>query len=107
MLPVTVHAGGACGAFGSHGPGPRVPQSVDPWTLRARRFQPNEAAALYRTMRQDGYWPLSDESGTRGEVPVVEGFPGIVAQLGRDWDGPSERVYYWDGQAVRWVARAA
>jgi len=77
------------------------------WADRGQSIQPNEAAALYREMRQDGYWPLSDESGTRGLVPVVAGFPGIVAQLGRDWDGPSERVYYWDGTAVRWVARAA
>lgn len=77
------------------------------WADVGQSIQPNEAAALYRAMRQDGYWPLSDESGTRGEVPVVEGFPGIVAQLGRDWDGTSERVYYWDGTAVRWVARAA
>ena len=84
-----------------------MPLSLSRRLLRACWFQPNEAAAIYKAMRQDGYWPLSDESGTRGQVPMVEGFPGIVAQLGRDWDGPSERVYYWDGTAVRWVARAA
>lgn len=75
------------------------------WADVSQAIQPNEAAALYVTMREHGYWPLSDESGARGEVPQVDGYPGIVAQLGRQWTGSAERIYYWDGTRVRWLAR--
>jgi hypothetical protein len=77
------------------------------WADIGQSIQPNETAALYRQMRGDGYWPLSDESGARGEVPAVAGHPGIVAQLGREWKGQGERVYFWDGRRVGWVARRA
>lgn len=77
------------------------------WADVGQAIQPNEAAALYRRMREDGYWPSSDESGARRSVPAIEGFAGLVAQLGRQWSGMEERVYYWDGQRVQWVARAA
>jgi hypothetical protein len=80
-------------------------QALLKWADVGQSIQPNEAAAIYKSMRQDGYWPLSDESGARGEVPAVAGHPGIVAQLGREWKGQGERVYFWDGRPVGWVAR--
>ena len=82
-----------------------LPQALLKWADVAQAIQPNEAAALYRAMREDGYWPLSDESGARGMVAAVDGHVGIVAQLGRDRNSRNERVYYWNGQTVRWVAR--
>lgn len=72
---------------------------------QARGIQPNEGAALYRAMKADNYYPLTDEAGARGEWPELEGYPGVVPQLARSMSGNAERIYYWMTGRVHKVDR--
>jgi hypothetical protein len=84
-------------------PADQLAMALRKWADTAQRIQPNASAALYRQIIAHGYWPISDESGANG-TPAVDGCR-VVAQLAREWKGTGERVYYWDGAAVRWLDR--
>lgn len=73
------------------------------WADVGQAIQPNEDAALYKTIRADDYWPISDESGANG-TPAVTGYRH-VAQLARALANDDERIYWWDGSTVRWIDR--
>lgn len=68
------------------------------WAERAQVVRPNEGAALWRALRSDGFFPISDE----GEVE------GYAVQVARSLASAEERIYFarpgqW--QNVLWIRR--
>jgi murein DD-endopeptidase MepM/ murein hydrolase activator NlpD len=68
------------------------------WADVAQIIHPNERAALWGTIKADGYYPISDE----GDVAAYR------AQLARDLQGRSERIYFAredEWHSVLWIER--